>query len=102
MTNDPTGLSEFNSNELEIPDKEGRPPAPSRLVHPNQIRSLYMERIRDDQDSAIARARVDAMIDGAPPMNQAALNASGQGSRANANFLQLMGYTEDELTAMRR
>lgn len=85
--NDPTGLSEFTVNDLALPDAEGRPPTQSRLVHPNQIRTLYSERIREDRDSAVARAQVDSIIDGAPPMNQAVLNATGQGSRANANFL---------------
>lgn len=81
------GLDELDSLQLESLDKQGRPPRPSRLSSANDLRSLYMEEIRQDEKSAIARARVQAMKDGEPPYNQAALNASGQGSRANANFL---------------
>ena len=82
-----TGLSAFDEPDLSLPTAEGVAPVPSRLSSPNTIRSLYATRVREDQNSAISRARVDAMVDGEPPYNQAALNASGQGSRANANFL---------------
>lgn len=80
-------LSELESLTLSLPDKNGKPPRPSRLTSANAIRTLYSEAIRDDESSAITRARIQAMVDGAPPYNQAALNAMGQGSRANANFL---------------
>ena len=59
----------------------------SRLKSAKNLRSLYQQLVRDDEPSAIKRARVQAMVDGEPPYSQTWLNANGQGSRANANFL---------------
>ena len=82
-----TGLQQLESVDLQTLDEKGRPPKPSRLKTAAAMRGMYMDLIRDDELSAIGRTRTRAMKDGEPPYNQAALNASGQGSRANANFL---------------
>jgi hypothetical protein len=50
---------------------------------------MYRQAVNDDQGSATVRAQLQACKDGAPPFNQAALNASGQGSRANFNTLMM-------------
>lgn len=68
-------------------DADGNVPE-TRITSPQMIRSAHQQNRRDDEASATARARVQASLDGEPPYNQAALNANGQGARANANFLQ--------------
>ena len=72
---------------LENIDSEGKVPE-SRLKSAAALRAIHSQNRRDDEGSAINRARVQAMLDGEPPFNQAALNANGQGAKANANFLQ--------------
>lgn len=74
--------------ELANLGEDGKVPAPSRLTSAAALRAAHQQNVRDDDKLATDRARVDAMIDGQPPYNQAALNAQGQGSRANANFLE--------------
>jgi hypothetical protein len=81
-----TALDEIESLELANLNPEGEVPE-SRLSSAQAARAIYQSFIFEDQASAITRVRIQAMIDGEPPYNQAALNASGQGSRANANFL---------------
>lgn len=81
------GLAELEALELKPLDSEGKVPRPSRLSSASALRGLYQDLIRDDEESARKRVRVQAMVDGEPPFDQAKLNASGQGSRANANFL---------------
>lgn len=93
-----TGLQALEDLDLANIDKDGKPPVPSRLGSAQTLRDLYAQCVREDQSSAIARVRVQAMKDGEPPYNQAALIASGQGSRANANFLMgqdLIGKTSN-------
>lgn len=82
-----TGLDDLQALHLQPLDEQGKPPAPSRLKSAAALRGMWQDLIRDDELSAINRTRVRAMKDGEPPYNQAALNASGQGTRANANFL---------------
>lgn len=81
-----SGLTELL--ELASLDEHGKPPAPSRLGSAAALRAIHQQNVRDDDALATSRARVQAMIDGQPPYNQAALNAQGQGARANANFLE--------------
>lgn len=93
-----TGLEALEELDLANIDEEGKPPVPSRLSSAQTLRDLYAQCVREDQSSTIARVRVQAMKDGEPPYNQAALIASGQGSRANANFLMgqdLIGKTSN-------
>lgn len=81
------GLDELMEDDLLSLDEDGKPPEPSRLPNARAIRKLFSKETDADEASAIRRTQIQAMIDGQPPYNQAALNASGQGSRANANFL---------------
>lgn len=82
-----TGIHAIDEMELAPLDPQGKPPKESRLKSAKNLRSLYTQLVKDDETSAIKRARVQAMVDGEPPYSQAWLNANGQGSRANANFL---------------
>lgn len=68
-------------------DTKGRPPRSSRMTKASDARTLFVELLRDDEGSAQKRARVQANKDGEPPFDQGRLNASGQGSRTNTNFL---------------
>lgn len=83
-----SGIAALDELNLETLDPQGRPPKPSRLPNATAVRGLYQSHIRDDEQRSIARARTQAMKDGEPPYNHAALTAAGQGSRANANFLE--------------
>jgi hypothetical protein len=85
--NDPTGIAALDEVDLQTLDAKGNAPRPSRLSSAAAGRGLFQSLLKDDEASAIRRVRVQGMKDGDPPYNQAALNASGQGSRANANFL---------------
>ena len=84
-----TGLDAIDEIDLSKLTPEGKPKKPSRLSDPSAIRSMYRQAVNDDQGSATVRAQLQACKDGAPPFNQAALNASGQGSRANFNTLMM-------------
>ena len=83
------GLDQLDmvSSELKLLDEQGKAPK-SRVVSANDMRQVYERMLRDDEPSAIARVRVQAMKDGEPPYNPAARRAAGQTSLANANFLQ--------------
>lgn len=83
-----SGLQALDELNLDTLDENGRPPKPSRLPDAKSLRALYSSLIRDDEQRAINRSRIQAMVDGEPPFNHAALTAAGQGSRANANFLE--------------
>lgn len=83
----PNALEVLETLDLALPDESGALPKPSRLSSASTVRDLYSALVREDENSSRARVRVQAMVDGEPPYNQAALNASGMGSRANANFL---------------
>lgn len=82
----PSGLNELL--ELANLDEAGKPPSPSRLSSAAALRAGHEQNLRDDSTLSISRARTQAMCDGEPPYNQLALNSTGQGSRANANFLE--------------
>ena len=78
-----SGLSEI---ELLNLDEKGNVPKESRLKDVASALSIYETLRRADESSAINRARIQAVFDGRPPYNDAALRASGQASRANLNF----------------
>lgn len=83
-------ISALEDPELKNLDEQGKPPVPSRLTDANALRSYFGKLMRLDEGSAMARAKVQAMKDGVPPYEPAALRAAGQSSRANANFLQAL------------
>ena len=82
-----TGLDAIDEIDLSNLLPTGKPKKPSRLSSANAIRAMYQQAVQDDQKSAQVRAQIQSAKDGAPPFNQAAKNASGQGSSANFNTL---------------
>ena len=52
-----------------------------------------------DQQSALQRARIDGMFDGASPYDQGKLNASGQGQKTNLNFGEAQRLLDISLSA---
>lgn len=68
-------------------DEKGKPPEPTRLVDATALRSYYQQVFLDDRGSSLARTKVREMKDGKPPYDPLRLQAAGQSSRANANFL---------------
>lgn len=84
-----TGLDAIDEIDLSKLTPEGKPKKPSRLSSANAVRAMYRQGVNDDQGSSRVRAQIRSCKDGAPPFNQAALNASGQGSRANFNTLMM-------------
>lgn len=87
MTSDLNALDELRN--LSSLDEGGKPPRPSRLSSATAARELYTLAVREDQNSAVARVRIQGCKDGEAPFNAAALIAAGQGSRCNANFLMM-------------
>tara|TARA_R100000655_G_scaffold21217_3_gene43556 strand:- start:419 stop:2644 length:2226 start_codon:yes stop_codon:yes gene_type:complete len=72
-------------DELGSLNEKGEPVA-SRLKDVKSAISIFNGLLKADEKSAVNRARVDAMFDGASPYNQGGLNASGQGLKTNLNF----------------
>tara|TARA_Y100000361_G_scaffold90565_1_gene80577 strand:- start:223 stop:2433 length:2211 start_codon:yes stop_codon:yes gene_type:complete len=64
---------------------EGKPVA-TRLKDVKSAIGIFNTLLRADERSAVNRARVDAMFDGAAPYSSAGLSASGQGLKTNLNF----------------
>lgn len=56
-----------------------------RVKDADQLRSLYVKTRDADLESDRQRAKVQALVDGQPPYNQAKLNSSGQGYMSNFN-----------------
>jgi hypothetical protein len=77
------GLSTFESESDTKPA-----PAGMRLPKAEEAHIIYLRIRQDDEVRSIGRARVDAMFDGAPPLDQAKLVASRQSNVTNVNFGQ--------------
>lgn len=77
------GLRTFEEGSTTKPAPVG-----SRLTSVEAAVSIYGALKTADESSAIARARIDGMFDGAPPNDQAKLQATGQGQTTNVNFGQ--------------
>lgn len=80
-------IAALEDPDLDTIDEKGKPPELSRLSDANAARSYYGRVVIEDRGSAMARARVQEMKDGKPPYDPIRLQAAGQSSRANANFL---------------
>lgn len=83
------GLAQLDTvgDELALLDEKGKTPK-SRVASAKDLRSIYNQMLLDDEGSAVARVRVQGMIDGDPPYSPAALRVQGRSGQANANFLQ--------------
>ena len=85
-------------DDLGSLDEKGEPVA-SRLKDVKSAISIFNGLMKADEKSAINRARVDAMFDGASPYNQGSLNASGQGLKTNLNFGEAQRLLDISLSA---
>ena len=85
-------------NDLGSLDETGKP-VESRLKDVKSALSIFQGLLKADEKSAVNRARVDAMFDGANPYSQAQLNASGQGLKTNLNFGEAQRLLDVSLSA---
>lgn len=93
-----TGLEELSDLELQVTDAEGNPPI-SRVKNVEAAKSIFKNLCKGDEASAINRARVQGMFDGASPYSSSALRASNQGFRTNLNFGEGEKYLEQAMAA---
>ena len=85
-------------DDLGSLDEKGEPVV-SRLKDVKSAISIFNGLMKADEKSAVNRARVDAMFDGANPYNQGSLNASGQGLKTNLNFGEAQRLLDISLSA---
>jgi hypothetical protein len=69
---------------LPVVNQDGEPLDP-RVKDAASLRSLYVKTRDADLESDRQRAKVQALVDGQPPYNQAKLNSNGQGYMSNFN-----------------
>lgn len=83
-----TQLDFLQSPQHDLQDiKEGtKQAATPRLQTLSAALGIFHTCLRDDSENSRKRAKVDSMIDGKPPYDQAKLRAAGQGGRCNLNF----------------
>ncbi len=65
--------------------EKGKPVA-TRLKDVKSAVGIFNTLLKADERSAVNRARIDAMFDGAAPYNSAGLATSGQQLKTNLNF----------------
>ena len=82
MSDTPSYLDGLNLGSL---DDTGAP-VETRLKDVKSAISIFGTLRRADEKSAVNRARIDAMFDGAAPYNATQLQTSGQGLKTNLNF----------------
>lgn len=82
----PKGFATLDLLDLDKDTKKAVLPPESRVSDVKVANNLYSTFVDDDENSAIARARIDAMFDGAPPYDPKVLASTGQGHRCNLNF----------------
>lgn len=82
MSERPLDIDNLNLASL---DDKGKP-ATTRLKDVESALSIFRTLHKADEKSAVNRARVDAMFDGAAPYNTSSLVTSGQQLKTNLNF----------------
>ena len=70
-----------------------------RLKDAKSALAVYTQLKDADRQSALQRARIDAMFDGSAPYSQAKLNASGQSMKSNLNFGEAQRLLDISLSA---
>lgn len=70
-----------------------------RLKDVDSALAIYNRLKQADKQSALQRARIDAMFDGEAPYAQGKLNASGQGMKTNLNFGEAQRLLDISLSA---
>ncbi len=84
--------------DLEGLDEKGKP-AETRLKDVKSAINIFNSLHRADEGSAVNRARVDAMFDGAAPYNASKLAVSGQSLKTNLNFGEAQRILDVALSA---
>ena len=96
MANSP--LKELSDLDLALPEP-GKATPKERIQSAKAANDIYEALRRGDEPSAINRARIQGMLDGSPPYNEAQLRASGQASRTNLNFGEAEKFLEGAMSA---
>jgi len=76
---------EIDALDLGSLDEKGKP-VKTRLKDVNSAVSIFQTLRKADEKSAVNRARIDGMFDGAAPYDNDKLAASGQALKTNLNF----------------
>ena len=76
---------EIDALDLGSLDEKGKP-VQARLKDVNSAVSIFQTLRKADEKSAVNRARIDGMFDGAAPYDNDKLAASGQALKTNLNF----------------
>ena len=80
-----TPLDTIDTLNLGSLDEKGKP-VETRLKDVKSALGIYTTLRTADEKSALNRARIDSMFDGAAPYNSSSLAISGQGLKTNLNF----------------
>ena len=88
----------LESLDLAGLDEKGKP-AEQRLKDVKSATNIFHALHRADEASAVNRARVDAMFDGAAPYNTTKLAVSGQALKTNLNFGEAQRILDVALSA---
>ena len=91
-------MYELDGLDLEGLDEKGKP-APTRLKDVKSAVNIFTTLRKADEKSAVNRARVDAMFDGAAPYNSGKLALSGQSLKTNLNFGEAQRILDVALSA---
>lgn len=90
--------TEVDALDLANLDEKGKP-VETRLRDVSSALSIYATLRKADEKSAINRARIDAMFDGAAPYNSDKLIATGQSLKTNLNFGEAQRLLDISLSA---
>jgi hypothetical protein len=90
-------MNQLTEDQLANIDYEGNTPKGSRLADVFAAWALWTAAWQADRSNAYNRARVQEMIDGWPPYDQAELDNLGQSQRTNLNLLEGQAIIESAL-----
>jgi hypothetical protein len=90
-------MNALTEDQLANLDYEGHTPKGSRLTDVFAAWSLWTAAWQADRSNAYNRARVNEMLDGFPPYDQAELDNLGQSQRTNMNMLEGASIIESAL-----
>jgi len=89
---------DIDSLNLSALDEAGKP-VESRLKDVNSAVAIFHTLLRADEKSAVNRARIDAMFDGAAPYDMTQLATTGQAPKTNLNFGEAQRLLDISLSA---
>jgi len=91
-------ISELDGLDLQSLDEKGAP-VKTRLKDVKSAVGIFSTLLKADEKSAVNRARVDAMFDGAAPYDSSRLMVSGQSLKTNLNFGEAQRLLDISLSA---